>query len=308
MIEREVIELIANTYDIPREKKEKIINIAFRKAEKFSITEFEKIYDYIDFLVERFHQTPYLERFFIRLDHPRYPDSRTLEHELTEMPNHLKESNDIWLKEKLKELSLKSKEPLTILGRPVLQIEPYIKFGRRVYNEKNPLDIFYSNPKIFSGKSRTQLFQIDASLCESLRRRNQLEIAIPYIINTKFKGISKEKEEKIIRAHKIMKSPTKVAKEIGVTRATVDYYIVKKHKLRTPNKKTGNPGYPKEMIKEIIKCLKEYKKASKVAKCYGVSRWTVIKHGREAGVQILPRGGNIENILKGKKEPQKPFN
>ena len=76
---------------------------------------------------------------------------------------------------------------------------------------------------------------------------------------------------------------------------------MKKHRLRELNKRSGNPGYSKQMINDIIICLRKCKKVSKVAECYGISNYTVTKHGRKAEIPILPRGGEIENILKMRK-------
>ncbi len=165
--------------------------------------------------------------------------------------------------------------------------------------KKNPLAFFRKYQEIYKGMSRSELFKFDPSLYESLRRWSQLELAIPNVKDTKFKGLPKENIEEIIKFLKIHKSPTKVAKKLNISRATVDKYGLK-YKIRKPNKRTGTPGYSKQMIKNMVECLKKCKKASKVAECYGISRFTVIKHGRKAGVPILSRGGIIENITKNK--------
>ncbi len=295
MIKKEIIESIVQTYELPVKKRNKIINVVIQKIESFE--KFKDAYEYINFLVERFIQTPYEERFFMRLDHPKYRDSETQVHELLYIPTYLKEDNQRNLKEKLKGKS-------TILGRPIIQIEPCIKFGRRKYN-KNPLALFREHD-FYKNKSRTDIYNIDPGMYEALRRWDQLQIAIPEVKLISYKSISKKKEKEIIKASKILTSPTFIAKKLNITRATVDYYTIKKHKLRKPNKK-GVIGYPKQMIKDIVECLRECKIASKVAKCYDVSIRTVIKHGREAGVPILARGGNIENILKNKKHIPKTF-
>ncbi|MFH1521868.1 MAG: hypothetical protein ABIF18_02825 [archaeon] len=294
MIKKETIELIVNTYDLPIKKRNKIIGIATERFEGFE--GLEGVYRYINYLVERFHQTIYEERFFTRLDSMVNENSDTLFHELIYIPDYIEEDNQRDLKEKLKEW-IKEKGPLVILGRPVIQMEPSIKLGRRKYN-KNPLALFKKYEEFYRGKSRTEVFNFDSGMYESLRINNQLHMAIPQVIapgsTTK---ISKEKEKEIIKTYKILKSPTKIAKKLNMSRATVDYYLVKKYQLRAPNKKVGAPGYSDIMINDIIECLKKCKKASRVAKCYGINRWTVIKHGRRAGVPILSRGGNIENIL-----------
>ena len=296
MIEKEVIESIVQTYNLPIKKRNKIISVALQKIESFE--EFSDTYRYINFLVERFHQTPYAERFFTRLDHVVRGDSNIKFHELIYLPEYLEDDNQKDLKEKLKGKS-------TILGRPIIQIEPCIKFGRRTYN-KNPLALFRKHD-FYKNKARTEIYNIDAGMYEALRRWNQLHIAIPEVVapgsTTK---ISKKTEKEIIETSKILTSPTAIAKKLNITRATVDYYTIKKHKLRTTNKK-GAIGYPKQMIKDIVECLRECKIASKVAEYYGVSRFMVVKHGREAGVPILSRGGNIENILKNKKHIPKTF-
>ena len=93
------------------------------------------------------------------------------------------------------------------------------------------------------------------------------------------------------------------AKKLKISRAAVDYYLVEKHNLREPSTRTGNPGFPKKMVEDMVECLKKCKKASIVANCYEVSIFTVVKHGRKAKVPILPRGGQIENITKNKTLP-----
>ncbi len=293
MIEREVIESIVKTYDLPIKKRNKIINIAIQKMESFE--KFSDAYGYINFLVERFHQTPYAERFFTRLDNPKYHDSETQVHELIYMP--------VFLEDNQKDLKAKLKKGQSILGRPIIQIEPCIKFGRRTYN-KNPLALFRKHD-FYKNKLRTEIYNIDAGMYEALRRWNQLHIAIPEVVapgsTTK---ISKETENEIIKASKTLTSPTAIARKLNITRATVDYYTLKKHKLREVGKK-GAIRYPIQMIKDIVDCLRECKIASKVAEYYGVSRFMVVRHGREAGVPILSRGGQIENILKNKKTHSK---
>jgi len=301
-MERSLIESIINTYELPIKIKNKIINVA---QSNLKTNNYQEIYSYISFLVEKFYQTPYKERFFTRLDAPIKEGSNTQFYELIKTPNYTEDSQKD-LKEKLEKLILGQEEPLIFLGRPIIQIEPVIKLGRRQYN-KNPLSLFREHHEFYRGKSRTQVFHDDSGMYESLRRWNQLHIAIPEVIapgsTTK---ISKKKEKEIIKTYQTLKSPTKIAKKLRITRATVDYYL-EKHKLRTLNKKTGNPGYSKQMIENIVECLNECKNASKVAKLFGVSRWAVIKYGRNSGVPILSRGGNIKNLLKNKKHTPKTF-
>ena len=286
MIEKKIIESIAQTYKLPVKKRNKIISIAIQKMEMFE--KFSDAYEYINFLVERFCQTPYVERFSTRLDHIVKEDSNTKFSELIYVPEYLEE--EAILKTKLK-------KGQSILGRPIKQIEP-IKFGRRTYN-KNPL-AFFREHDFYKNKSRTEIYNIDAGMYEALRRWGQLHIAIPEVKPIPYKRISKKKEKEIIEASKIFTSPTDIARKLNITRATVDYYTITKHKLRKSNKK-GAVGYPKQMIEDIVECLRECKIASKVAEYYGVSMRTVVRYGREAGVPILSRGGNIENILKNKK-------
>ena len=307
MKREELVKETLQFYELPINLKNKITAIAIRKVKELSLSKPEEVYIYLSNLVDKFLiVSPYEERFFKQLDHPRYQDSKTLEGELIYIPSFREENNE-WAKERLKKLVSEQKEQLTILGRPVIQIEPEIKFGRRFYDENfTPLSIYNSHPQLFNGKSRTQLFQIDASLYESFRRRGLLQKVIPEIKDTKFKGISKQKEKEIIDIYKTIKSPTKIAEKLKTTRATVDFHLVKKHRLREPNKRSGNPGYSKQMINDIIGCLRKCKKVSKVAECYGISNYTVTKHGRKAGIQILPRGGKIENILKMRNTFQKP--
>ncbi|MCK4553060.1 hypothetical protein KAT80_02560 [Candidatus Pacearchaeota archaeon] len=276
-----IIESIVQTYDLPVKKKNKIISIAIQQIKSFE--GFKDAYDYINFLVERFCQTPYTERFFTRLDHLVKEDSDTKFHELIYMPAYLKEDNQKDLKEKLKGQS-------SILGRPIIQIEPFIKLGRRKYNKK-PLVLFRKHEYFYRGKSRTEVYHIDPGMYEALRIWNQLHVAIPQVKIIPYKRISKKKEKEIIEASKIFTSPTDIARKLNTTRATVDYYTIKKHKLRNHNKK-GPIGYPKQMIKDIVECLRECKIASRVAEWYDVSIRMVINHGREAGVPILSRGGN----------------
>ena len=303
MQKEDLIKETLKFYELPPKLRSKITSIATRRVNELHLSKPDEIYQYLGNLIDKFLiVSPYEERFFTRLNHPRYGDSNTLESELIGTTNFLDRNNE-WLKERLKKLVLGQKEQLTILGRPVIQIEPVIKFGRRKYDENfTPLSIYESHPKLFDGKSGTQLFQIDASLYESLRRRGLLQKIIPNKIppgsSTK---ISEEKEKKIIEFYQRLKSPTKIAKRLKISRGAVDRCLVERHKIRSLNKRSGNPGYSQVMINDIIECLRKCKKASKVAKCYGISRFTVVKHGRKAEIPILPRGGKIENILKMRK-------
>lgn len=274
-MEQKTIELIVKTYQLPFKKRNKIISIAIQKMGSFE--KFTEAYEYISFLVEKFVQTPYAEKFFMRLDYPKYRDSGTQAHELIYTPEYLEE--EVNLKTKLEKGQL-------ILGRPIIQIEP-IKFGRRNYN-KNPIALFKEHD-FYKNKSRTEIYNIDPGMYEALRRWNQLHLAIPQVKPIPYKKISKKKEKEIIEASKILTSPTSIARKLNVSRATVDYYA-KKHKLRTFDRK-GAVGYPIQMVKDIVGCLRECKIASKVAKWYDVSIRMVINHGREAGVPILSRGG-----------------
>jgi hypothetical protein len=288
-------------YELPEKLRIKIKSIALRTINGRQFSQ-DEIYIYISNLVDKFLIVPpYEERFFARLDYPRYQDSKTLESELIEIPGLFLENNKC-VKERLKELKSKQNGSLRILGKPVLQIEPFIKLGRRKYNNENtPLDLYRKYPHVYAGKSRTQLFYLDAGMYETLRRWNQLKKAIPEIKDTKFKGISKKKENEIIETYKMIKSPTAIAKKLNISRGAIDRCLVERHKIRTPNNQAGNPGYSQKMITDVVECLKKCKKASKVAECYGINRFTVIKHGRKAGIPILHRGGDINNILKNKK-------
>ncbi len=276
-MEEKTIESIVKTYQLPVKKRNKIISIAIQKIGSFE--GFSDAYGYISFLVERFHQTPYAERFFTKLDHLVRDDSNTKFSELIYSPEYLEGET---------KLKTKLKKGQSILGRPIRQIEP-IKFGRRTYN-KNPLALFREHD-FYKNKSRTELYKIDSGMYEALRRWGQLKIAIPQVKKIFHKRISEEKENEIIKASKTLTSPTAIARKLNITRATVDYYTLKKHKLREIGKK-GAIRYPIQMIKDMVDCLRECKIASKVAEYYGVSMRTVIRYGREAGVPILARGGN----------------
>ena len=273
-MEQKTIESIIKTYQIPLKKRNKIISIAIQKMGSFE--KFKDAYEYISFLVEKFCQTPYQERFFTKLDHIVRDDSNTKFSELIYTPEYLEEN-----------VKTNLKKGQSILGRSIIQIKP-IKFGRRKYN-KNPLALFREHD-FYKNKSRTELYKIDSGMYEALRRWGQLHLAIPDVKPIPYKSISKKKEKEIIEASKILTSPTAIAKKLNVSRATVDYYA-KKHKLRTFDRK-GVVGYPKQMIKDIVECLRECKIASRVAEWYDVSIRMVINHGREAGVPILSRGGN----------------
>jgi len=356
-----MIESIVDTYELSREKKERIARIATRRIKELSINEYNEIYRYIDSLVNKFNPvTPYIERFFMRLDSPVKDGSKILFHELVKFSDYWQEDTDyfgtksISLKEllgilksqldyldsgliyqlfsnapedlvlkvspeyilktipqiqsRLEQLAKENNGRFAIPKKPIIEIQLHpllIKFGRRNF-KRNPL-AFLREHSLYYGwiTKRTELFQFDPSLYEALRRWEQLDLAIPNIIppgsTTK---IPLEKEIKIIDALQNFKSPTKIAKELGVTRAAVDYYGIK-HKVRTPRKKTGNPGYSEKIIEDVVECLKKCEKASKVAQCFGISRYTVVKHGRKAGVPILSRGGDINNILKNRKKNNK---
>ncbi len=298
-----LIKLILDSYDIPSHKKKRLYNIATRGIENLGLVKHDKIYSYIDYLVDKFHPfIPYMEKFFTRLNHPLYRNSETLTEELIYISNNPNEEK-YRTNEKLKKLISQQEDPSTILGRPIIQIEPNIKLGRREYNQ-NPLALFRKYEKFYGNMSRTQLFDLDPGMYEALRTWKQLEIAIPEI-KPKFRTVSARKEKEIINTYKTIKSPTEIAKKLKISRFAVDYYLTKKHKLRKPNKRVGTPGFSKKMIEDIIECLKKCKKSSKVAKCYGITRFTVTKHGRRAGIPILPRGRQIENITKSKKEGDK---
>ena len=295
-----IVEETLRFYELPKKLNEKITKIAIRRIKELGIDKTEEIYIYMSNLIDKFLITaPYEEKFFTRLDSARDHDSKTLEHELIEIPHYIesqKKDQKEWAKEKLKKLSFDSEKPLIILGRKLIQIEPFIKFRRREYNqEKTPVNIYNKYSSVFKGKSRTQLFLTDPSLYESLRRRNLLEKVISF--DKRLKGISEKKQKQIIDTFKITKSPTKTAKILGLSRATIDKYTLKQ-RLRKLNKRTGNPGYSEKMLEDVVDCLKKCKSASKVAECYGINRYTVIKHGRKVGVPIQKRGGKIENILK----------
>jgi len=180
-MEIDSIELIVGTYELTSKQKKKIINIAKHKIN--SLENFEEAYSYVSFLVERFYQTPYKEKFFTRLDSFVKDDSDTFFYELIKTPIPIKENNQRELKEKLKKLISKQEEPLIFLGRPVIQIEPFIKLGRRKYDKNNtPLNLYKAHPEFYKDKSRTKVFNDDPGMYESLRKWNQLHIAIPEVI------------------------------------------------------------------------------------------------------------------------------
>jgi len=77
---KKVIESILKTYIIPKKLKEKITYLTFQKIHDNLINNYDEIYEYIDEIINKF-QTPYQERFFIRLDISKYENSATLHHE-----------------------------------------------------------------------------------------------------------------------------------------------------------------------------------------------------------------------------------
>jgi len=225
MIERKVVESIVETYDLSDKKKKQLVGMAM-EIPKY-IETFEDVCNRVAYIMDTFYRKDHLERDFTRLDHPRKGSNRVF-HELISTPSYLEEDKEGKeyrqrdLKEKLKKLASEQKEPLTILGRPVRQIEPVIRLGNRRYNG-NPIVIFRKE-EFFEGKSRKEVHTLDQAMYKSLQKHNQLHIAIPKIKDTRFKRISKEKESEIIEAWEILKSATKIAKKLNISRTTVYEY------------------------------------------------------------------------------------
>lgn len=142
------------------------------------------------------------------------------------------------IQERLKSLIEKYKkfEVLKIPKRPIIDVQfsPFsVKFKRRNYCG-NPLAFFREHSEIYEHLSRTQLFKFDRGLYSSLRKYNQLELAIPenYESRSYFKPISLEKRSAIIAFHKHCKVAEKVAKEVDASSTTIIKYW-KKHGLET---------------------------------------------------------------------------
>ncbi len=77
---KKVIESILKTYEIPGKLKNKISSIVSQRVKDYSIKDYDQIYNYIAYIIGEF-QTPYEERFFTRLDDPKYENSNMLYHE-----------------------------------------------------------------------------------------------------------------------------------------------------------------------------------------------------------------------------------
>jgi len=347
MVEKDTIDSIISTYEIPGKFKKRIASIAHKRAKNFYISDYSEIYRYISFLVERF-QMPYQERFFTRLDAPIKSDSKNPFHELIGYPDcqgHPEESPDkisindifdilrnqvdilalesihqLWYRENnmgfnipseyLAKNSYKIQQRLEKLikeyektggflipRRPSIEIKLsplLIRLGRRTYNQ-NPLEFFRKHPLHYGWiTKRTDLFKFDPGLYESLRRWDQLELAIPDTIppgsSTKF---SQRKINRIIKSFKKHKIVQRVANELKVSRAVVDRYL-EENNLRTPRKTIGRPPLPEDKIKQIIESSKKHKYAGRAGRELDVTRWSVTKYWRLADIPIQPKGNTGE--------------
>ena len=63
MLDKEQISIILETYDLDQRVKEKIRRIVIRRIDELDLGSFDKAYEYIANLVEKF-QTPFMERYF----------------------------------------------------------------------------------------------------------------------------------------------------------------------------------------------------------------------------------------------------
>lgn len=330
MVEEAIIESIVNTYDLPQRIKYKVKNIANRRVGELFIGEYDDVYSYVDSLVEKFqepYEERFFVRIdasaYDILNHELIEDKNfSPENEedldgisfndvLDILESHLDEftfklvrqldyrgkfnvSPEYFIKN-ISKIQARLEEFVRNNGfliprRPVIQIQlsPFsIKFGRRKFNG-NPLAFFEAYPKVYSGLSRSELYKLDPGLYGSLKKVGQLELAIPEIdYSTQFQSISSEKIETIVRLYN--GNSTKVARKVGISTATAIKY------LREYNLKIREMGFvanklPRGKRSAIIKAHRKCNNATKVAKKLSVSKETVLRYWKAAGLPILPKG------------------
>jgi len=148
---------------------------------------------------------------------------------------------------------------IIIPPRPIIDIQfnpLVILFGRRDFKgDQDPLGYFRKYEKVYGWMSRSQLFDYDCGLYQSLRRKGQLKEAIPFVSTQGRIGLSPSMQNEIIAAHKLYKGVLiEAAKNLPCSAPTISKYW-KKAGLRHINKKNAN-NLSQEQINGIIEAYK----------------------------------------------------
>lgn len=182
---------------------------------------------------------------------------------------------------------------LLIPPRPIIHIgfNPVnILFGRRNY-KGNPIDFFNSHQDFYGQFSRGQLCRVDGGLYASLRKYNQLSLAIP-----KFKGrvyserggypsLSNEELKRINDAHaKYDGNSTQASKNLPYDHLTILKYW-RKEGLKIYKK--GRRGLTEQQIKGVIDAYKTFEgNASQAGRYLHYSDSTIGRYWRKAGLGV----------------------
>lgn len=295
MKKEEVVRSAINFYEIPKQLKRKITNIAIRRIEELQISRTDDIYTCVSDLVDKFLITPpYEERFFTRLDHPRYDDSRTLENELFWGLEQFNENPNTDNK------GISVKEVYEILSP---SLDKYIKklFERIMIKCKK--DYF---PLLSQEYLTRNIGQIVGKL-EKLLAHNEKEIITPNRTiqirfnpltiwwlernpDGRFKGISQEKQEILFEAFEKNRIVRLAAKEAGISTATGAKYLRKNnYALRPVGFKANEIPIQKKLL--IIREHERCNNATRVGKKFNVSKGTTLRIWRNKNLLTLKQGG-----------------
>ena len=181
---------------------------------------------------------------------------------------------------------------IIIPKRPMLEVKfcPLkIKFGRRNYKGKSPLDFFMENSETYQDMTRVELQKFDGGLYSSLWRRGQLDEAIPEKYSQGCELSAMQIEQIIVAVLKNNKDVIQTARETGFSVPTIRRYA-KFSGFDIPDHRKNNSGRKKHLsereINEIVTSYDTYHgNASEASRNIPYSVCTVLKYWNERGLK-----------------------
>jgi hypothetical protein len=286
---KELIEWIVGTYELPKRLHKRIVYIACRRIEELALTSFDGQYRYIAELIEKF-QIPYNERAAIRLD-SHYLSSTKLWHEVigTDGQPIEDEEHDLTLDNVFEII----RDGLDARGR--LFLSELMKQNTNSYVHTTPEKLKSSIPRIARNlDSLAQRFEQNGQIALPKRRiayvRFEPELKIEYK-----KRLSHEEVDTIIAAHKIYDgNATLTAKHLPWHPNTFIRQWRGVGLAIRPRNASLKPRYPpleNDAIEKIIQAHHTYKGiAQKAAKHLPWSVRTIKKYWEKAGLEISSKG------------------
>lgn len=173
-----------------------------------------------------------------------------------------------------------------LVPRPIRKIqftgtEALIDFNHRSWKDVEPIAYFREHRDFYEGLSRTGLRNFDPALEDALRRRNQIEEAIPEA-SPRGRHLSPEEREEVINAYSVYQgNASEAARNLGWSKVT----ILKEWRKVGLRAQGGYGPISSEAIEKILEAHKLGMSTRKAAEYAKVPKATVQRHWQKRGLK-----------------------